>query len=178
MIVNIKEIYERLCDSEDWDPIVFENHRGQKLCFEQVATLDYEGEHYAYLYEIDEYGEHVHDFPAVLVLDDENKTLDFVTDSKLGDPEAIDEDDKARRNRGWMKGPASAFVGDGTTPLRDAETAARLILGTFNLTEGDHWVRFKNVMEGDNTVAEFMHNYFEIVPRGIIMDPANPEDKN
>lgn len=102
----------------------------------------------------------------------------FVTDSKLGDPEAIDEDDKARRNRGWMKGPASAFVGDGTTPLRDAETAARLILGTFNLTEGNHWVRFKNVMEGDNTVAEFMHNYFEIVPRGIIMDPANPEDKN
>ena len=102
----------------------------------------------------------------------------FVTDSKLGDPEAIDEDDKARRNRGWMKGPASAFVGDGTTPLRDAETAARLILGTFTLTEGDHWVRFKNVMEGDNTVAEFMHNYFEIVPRGIIMDPANPEDKN
>ena len=102
----------------------------------------------------------------------------FITDSKLGDPEAIDEDDKARRNRGWMKGPASAFVGDGTTPLRDAETAARLILGTFNLSEGDHWVRFKNVMEGDNTVAEFMHNYFEIVPRGIIMDPANPEDKN
>ena len=102
----------------------------------------------------------------------------FITDSKLGDPEAIDEDDKARRNRGWMKGPASAFVGDGTTPLRDAETAARLILGTFTLTEGDHWVRFKNVMEGDNTVAEFMHNYFEIVPRGIIMDPANPEDKN
>lgn len=83
MIVNIKEIYERLCDSEDWDPIVFENHRGQKLCFEQVATLDYEGEHYAYLYEIDEHGEHVHDFPAVLVLDDENKTLDFVTDNKL-----------------------------------------------------------------------------------------------
>lgn len=102
----------------------------------------------------------------------------FITDSKLGDPEAIDEDDKARRNRGWMKGPASSFVGDGTTPLRDAETAARLILGTFTLTEGDHWVRFKNVMEGDNTVAEFMHNYFEIVPRGIIMDPANPEDKN
>ena len=102
----------------------------------------------------------------------------FITDSKLGDPEAIDEDDKARRNRGWMKGPASSFIGDGTTPLRDAETSARLILGTFTITEGDHWVRFKNVMEGDNTVAEFMHNYFEIVPRGIIMDPANPEDKN
>lgn len=102
----------------------------------------------------------------------------FITDSKLGDPESIDEDDKARRNRGWMKGPASAFIGDGTTPLRDAPTSARLILGTFTLTEGDHWVRFKNVMEGDNTVAEFMHNYFEIVPRGIIMDPANPEDKN
>lgn len=56
MIINIDEIYSRLCDDEDWDPIVFENDRGQKLRFEQVATLDYGGEHYAYLYEIDERG--------------------------------------------------------------------------------------------------------------------------
>lgn len=83
MIINIDEIYSRLCDDEDWDPITFENDRGQKLRFEQVATLDYEGEHYAYLYEIDERGMHVHDFPAVVVLEYDNRTIDFVTDSKL-----------------------------------------------------------------------------------------------
>lgn len=102
----------------------------------------------------------------------------FVLDSDLDDEEAIEEDDKARRNRGWMKGPASAFVNSGKTTLRDSYNSARLIIGTFSLTDGDHWIRFKNVMEGDNTVAEFMHNYFEIVPKGIITDVSKPEDKN
>ena len=93
-----------------------------------------------------------------------------------GDPDLIDADDKARRNRGYMKGPASSFVGsDGSKSLREARNAARIILGTFTLTEGDHWIRFKNTKE-DNT-TEFMHNYLEIVPRGVISDPSKPEDK-
>ena len=99
----------------------------------------------------------------------------FVLDSSLEDDEAVEEDDKARRNRGFMKGPASAFVGDGSTSLRDSYNSARIIIGTFNLTDGDHWIRFKSVME--NTAAEFMHNYWEMVPRGIITNTAKPEDK-
>ena len=71
-----------------------------------------------------------------------------------------------------MKGPASAFVGDGTTPLRDAETAARLILGTFTLTEGDHWIRFKNAYENDNGTNQFMYDYFELVPLSYIRDES------
>lgn len=100
----------------------------------------------------------------------------FVKDSeiiKAEGEEAVEEDDKARRARGFMKGPASWFVSDGS--LRDGYNSARIILGTFQLTEGDHWIRFKSVME--NPAAEFMHNYFEIVPRGIITDPSKPEDK-
>lgn len=99
----------------------------------------------------------------------------FVKDANLESEEAIDEDDKARRNRGFMKGPASAFVSSGKVSLRDSYNSARIIIGTFTLTEGDHWIRFKNVM--GNTTSEFMHNYFEIVPRSVISDPSKPEDK-
>lgn len=90
MIINIDEIYERLTDSEDWEPIAFENHRGEKLLFEQVATVEYEGKNYAYLYEIDESGEHTTEFPAVVLLEEKDGEclIDFVTDKKT--IEAID----------------------------------------------------------------------------------------
>lgn len=103
----------------------------------------------------------------------------FETDDNLmreGGEEAIEDDDKARRNRGYMKGPASAFVNSGSTSLRNSFNSARIIIGTFQLTEGDHWIRFKTVLE--NPATEFMHNYFEIVPRSIITNTAKPEDKN
>ena len=103
----------------------------------------------------------------------------FKTDTELmkeGGEEAVEDDDKARRNRGYMKGPASAFVDGGSTSLRNSLNSARIIIGTFQLTEGDHWIRFKTVMENPKT--EFMHNYFEIVPRSVITNTAKPEDKN
>ena len=85
MIVNIDEIYERLSDSEDWEPVTFENHRGEKLLFAQVATVEYEGENYAYLHEIDENGERTTDFAAVILLKDNDgeHSIDFVTDKNL-----------------------------------------------------------------------------------------------
>ena len=87
MIVNIDEIYKRLADDEDWDTISFENHRGEKLSFEQVATLELDGKKYAYLYEIDAQGEHVTDFPAVVLFEEKNGeySIDFVTDKKIID---------------------------------------------------------------------------------------------
>ena len=99
----------------------------------------------------------------------------FKTDAQLeNDPDLIDADDKARRNRGYMKAPASAFTSSGI-PLRNCHAAARIILGKFYLTDGDHWIRFKNTVE-DNT-TEFMHNYLEMVPNVVMSDPSKPEDK-
>ncbi|MBE6608307.1 MAG: hypothetical protein E7633_07110 [Ruminococcaceae bacterium] len=85
MIVNIDEIYKRLADEEDWDPIEFENHRGEKLIFEQVATIELEGKNYACLYEIDANGEQTTDFPAVVLFEDRGGEyfIDFVTDKKI-----------------------------------------------------------------------------------------------
>ena len=98
------------------------------------------------------------------------------SDELKNDPELIAADDKARRARGYMKGPASALVAGGTQTLRQAHNAARIILGTFTLGEGDHWIRFKNTEESSST--EFMHNYLELVPKSILSDPSKPEDKN
>ncbi len=85
MIINIEEIFQKLSDSEDWEPVEFINHRREMLRFEQVATIELGGKRYAYMYEIDDDGEHLTDFPAVVEFEDRNGEyfLDFVTDQNL-----------------------------------------------------------------------------------------------
>ena len=68
------------------------------------------------------------------------------------------------RNRGYMKGPASCHFDKDGNSMRDSGLALRKIIGTYRLDKGDHWIRFKNVNENDNGSAQFMHDYFEIVP--------------
>ena len=93
-----------------------------------------------------------------------------------GDEETDNENDKAMRNRGFMKAPASIVRTPGQT-IRDWELTVRAILTTVHLTEGvDHWVRLKNVSTPYDNVG-LMLDYFEIVPKGVITDPSKPEDK-
>ena len=75
--------------------------------------------------------------------------------------------DKAMRNRGYMKGP-SIYTYGGNLTARDYEGALRKIITTKYLTSGDHWIRIKNVMEDDNGYYQFMHDYIEIVPMTVI----------
>ena len=94
-----------------------------------------------------------------------------------GDDEVDYENDKAMRNRGYMKGPASVIKDPGLS-LRGYDDPIRVILTMAHLTEGtDHWIRIKNVREDWQGTA-LMLDYFEIVPKGIITDPTNPEDRN
>lgn len=79
------------------------------------------------------------------------------------------ENDKAMRNRGYMKAPASICSNDES--LRDKFQCLRRIIGTFNLTEGPHYFRMKNV-EDPNRVFQF--DYIEIVPTSILEN----EDRN
>ena len=98
------------------------------------------------------------------------------------------KNDKAMRNRGFMKAPASIF-GDGggsagVKNLRYSETAFRRIIGTYELEYGkNYWMRFKDVTDGTNIDAngkvkpnEFNQDYLEIVPVGILTNPGKPED--
>ncbi len=90
----------------------------------------------------------------------------------------IRESDKAMRNRGFMKGPASCHPVDGQS-MRESVLAIRKIIGTFRLDQGDHWLRFKDVMENSTgKLNEFNQDYLEIVPTIVISDPTRPEDQN
>jgi hypothetical protein len=94
------------------------------------------------------------------------------------------KDDKAMRNRGFMKAPASIWLGsyDTSKPdksMRFAKLAFRRIIGTYDLKHGtNYWLRFKDVTEGgtDDKPNEFNQDYLEIVPVSIINNPAKPED--
>ncbi len=92
------------------------------------------------------------------------------------DDEATDNlNDKAMRNRGFMKAPASIQRFAGET-IRDWDMTVRVILTTTHLAEGvDHWVRIKNV-KPDWTGTALQLDYFEIVPKGIVTNPVSPED--
>lgn len=73
--------------------------------------------------------------------------------------------DKEMKNRGWLKGPTS-FYYNGSTLARNYEGDCRRVITTKYLSEGDHWLRFKNVNENDDGLDQFMHDYLEIVPVG------------
>ena len=85
MIINIDDIFDKFTDDEYWEPIEFINHRREMLRFEKVAIVEYEGERYAYLYEIDDDDRHITSFPAVVHFGEEDgdRFVDFVTDKNL-----------------------------------------------------------------------------------------------
>lgn len=91
------------------------------------------------------------------------------------------KNDKAMRNRGFMKAPASMF-GDKNGEIlnfRYSNLALRRIIGTYEFETGkDNWLRYKDVTEGgsEGKPNEFNQDYLEIVPIGIINNPAKPED--
>ena len=76
------------------------------------------------------------------------------------------ENDKAMRNRGYMKAPASIWTLQGQTTLREKETCLRIIIGQFNFQEyGAHYLRGKNVYAPDQ---EFHGDYIEIIPTSLL----------
>lgn len=89
--------------------------------------------------------------------------------------------DKAMRNRGYMRGPASIVVepenSNGTT-LRHSEQALRKIVGTFHIDgKRDYWLRFKDVSDDTpGATTQFEQDYLELVPVEVLNDPKKPED--
>lgn len=93
----------------------------------------------------------------------------------------IADAERALRNRGYMKAPASITYGSGENihPFRETNNAMRRILVTnheFTPRKGGWWVQVKNVTENDDGNKEYNHDYLEIVPKSIYNDPGAPED--
>ena len=81
------------------------------------------------------------------------------------------------RNRGFMKAPASCHVTANKESMRESVLAIRKIVGTYRLDQGNHWLRFKDVMENSTgKLNEFNQDYLEIVPTVVINDQTKPED--
>ncbi len=108
--------------------------------------------------------------PVDFRTDGENPSIGWIKDSETKDNG--EENDKAMRNRGYMKGPASVINSGWSAIMRDNRTCLRKIIGTYTWQDyGAHYFRAKNV-ESEN--GEFHLDYFEIVPTSYI----DKEDKN
>lgn len=103
---------------------------------------------------------------------------------KIGSVQDKDTDDngvtndKDMKNRGYLKGPTTFRDNTETGLARDNANNLRAVIATKHLSAGSHWLRFKNVNDKDNGTAQFMHDYFEIVPMDYLKDESvSLEDK-
>ena len=108
---------------------------------------------------------------------DNQTTIGWFEEDGMSEEE-VKENDKAMRNRGFMKGPASCHLTKEKNSMRESILAIRKIVGTYRLEKGDHWLRFKDVTEDTKgKLNEFNQDYLEIVPTKIISDPTKPDDQ-
>lgn len=90
----------------------------------------------------------------------------WIDDSQLADEEAINENDKAMRNLGFMKGPKYMQFASGKTGRDVSSQCIRKIIYTGQLEAGKtYWIRFKSVLAG--TSSEFFYDYLELVPKSV-----------
>lgn len=78
------------------------------------------------------------------------------------------ENDKAMRNRGYMKAPASMWSNHDNCSFRDmtVKQPLRMIIGRLEVREhGEHFLRAKNVYASDR---EYNGDYIELIPVSLI----------
>lgn len=101
--------------------------------------------------------------PVDLRIEGTDPRVGWVADT--GGPEDK-EIDKAMRNRGYMKGPASAINYHYNSVLRHDQAYLRVIIGNLSVQEyGAHYLRAKNVLSPGN---EYNGDLIELVPISLI----------
>lgn len=100
--------------------------------------------------------------PVDLRLLGNSPTINWIADANTEDNGIAN--DKEMKNRGYLKGSTIVRANNETTLARDDNSTLRKVITTKYLSEGEHWIRFKNVNDQDDGNAQFMHDYFEIVP--------------
>ncbi len=100
--------------------------------------------------------------PVDLRLLGNSPTINWIADANTEDNGIAN--DKEMKNRGYLKGSTIVRAYNETTLARDDNSTLRKVITTKYLSAGEHWIRFKNVNDQDDGNAQFMHDYFEIVP--------------
>ena len=112
--------------------------------------------------------------PVDVRIKGDNPTIGFVADVNTDDNGI--QNDKEMKNRGYLKA-STTYVTTGSNVARHQSNVIRKVITTKYLSEGDHWLRFKNAYENDNGTAQFMYDYFELVPISYIRDESIPLDE-
>ena len=103
--------------------------------------------------------------PVDLRIAASHPSIGWIRDSETDDNGVAN--DKEMKNRGYLKAPTT-YKYNGSVIVREEASTIRKVITTKYLSEGEHWIRFKSVFEGDDGKAQFMHDYFEIVPMTFI----------
>ena len=110
--------------------------------------------------------------PVDLRIETTDPRIGFVADAQTDDNGI--QNDKEMKNRGYLKGPSTMHDYGETGNARDHVQIIRTVITTKYLSEGDHWLRFKNVFENATETTQFMHDYVEFVPVGYLRDETIP----
>lgn len=106
--------------------------------------------------------------PVDLRIQADDSRIGWVSDSDLGDDEAIASNERSMRNRGYMKAM------DSYGSLRGDKNCYRKIIGNeYMRANTDYWIRMRQVYSGGTGVNPF--SFIEIVPKSIY---ENNEDKH
>ena len=111
--------------------------------------------------------------PVDLRIATDHPMIGFVPDRQTDDNGI--QNDKEMKNRGYLKGPTTFYdyAAKGGN-ARDHVQIIRKVITTKYLSEGEHWVRFKNVFENSTSTTQFMHDYIEFVPLSYVRDESIP----
>lgn len=113
--------------------------------------------------------------PVDLRIDTENPAIGFIPDSQAEDNGI--QNDKEMKNRGYLKGPSTMCGYGAGSKAREDSKVIRKVVTTKYLTEGDHWIRFKNTFENATETTQFMHDYIEFVPLSYVRDESIPVEE-
>lgn len=111
--------------------------------------------------------------PVDLRIGAEDPRIGWIADDATDDNGV--ENDKAMRNRGYMKAPDSYYRQSAAGVARIHSGAIRIIITQKYFDNKDHWIRMKKVDESGD--REFNHDYFELVPKSVITSHI-PEDRH
>ena len=110
--------------------------------------------------------------PVDLRLSTDNPKIGFVADAQTDDNGI--QNDKEMKNRGYLKGPNTMHDYGESGNARDHNQIIRVVVATKYLSEGEHWLRFKNAYDNNTATTQFMHDYVEIVPVSYVRDESIP----
>jgi hypothetical protein len=98
-----------------------------------------------------------------------------IVDSNAGweadgdDEEENRANDKAMRNRGFMKAMASYGTRNGTSLRDQSNCVRRILVRQFLRADQDYWLRFRQILPGNQLYMSL--DYVEVCPKEVYDDP-------